>query len=492
MMKNIFAITFGTSDVQFNQDVVGRHGFIIAQNGNIFVLKHREKNIEISLRPNRDRQNYYLLSSPRIDGEKVYNHIADFLPVIELPLTLPVIKQIRKTDPELIIDCWFLVDTNQDKEKVKEQHWKNDTLFVSRIFKAKLQYVFPDEKDEKFKFHTITEELTNIDKQYLDFRRKCPYIFDLKEEEINQIFLLPQGGIDQINQALTLQLIQAYKTKVKQWQQAEDKEPKELFFVQNFLNDLNKQKIIKHLEDYDFGLIANSGFFSSADEIFKLSEFAHSKLNLDYENLDKNCNYYEDDIPENKAKDLYLHAKIYYKRGDFGNYLWRLFTLIENLYRIEVDKVFGNTENLFNEIRNNPNDNQWIKMIKKFEGLEDFLETRKMNNKKNIEWKTPNKFAYKYIFNFLIDKGFYQIDQKRKDNLNFIFNKCMPLLSKRNDIAHYLRPVTKEIIESSLPQKVTLDTLNQKWDEIFNISKEKPFGVYDDIKDDIKNILNLW
>jgi len=336
-MKNIFAITFGTSDVQFNQDVVERHGFIITQNGNIFVLKHREKNIEISLRPNRDRQNYYLLSSPRIDGEKVYNHIADFLPVIELPLTLPVIKQIRKTYPELIIDCWFLVDTNQDKEKVKEQHWKNDTLFVSRIFKAKLQYVFPDEKDEKFKYHTITEELTNIDKQYLDFRRKCPYIFDLKEEEINQIFLLPQGGIDQINHALTLQLIKSYGSKVKLYQQAEDQEPKELKFTTYFLNDLAKLQIVSLIKNgqYEGASMICKNYLNNASFCSCFDFFSLRKLCL-FEDAKAKANNLKKDL---KKLDFIRHFSEQYaniQNDVFSNSPGKfLFKSIERFYVAE-------------------------------------------------------------------------------------------------------------------------------------------------------------
>jgi len=488
-MKNIFVVTFGTSDVQFDKKVIERNGFEIISNKRTISLQHKSKSISISLKPNRDREDYFLLNSPRIDGEIVFNHITDFLPIIEIPLTLPVIQHLKLKNPELSIDKWFLFDTNQEKDKVKENHWRNDTLYISWIFKAKIQYLYPAETDEKFEIHTISEDLTNIDRQYLDFKMKCPGIFNLKEEEINQIIYLPQGGIDQINQALTLQLIQAYKTKVKQWQKAEDAEPNVLHFTYLFLNDLNKQKILKHLEDYDFGLIANSGIFNREDEVFRLSEFAYKKLNLDYDNLDRSIKYYEEDNTENRSKDLFIYSKIFLRKGDYGNYLWRLFTLLENIYRMKVDMVFGSTEKLYIEAKNQPGSNNWIKKIKEIPGLEAFLNKKEIYKNRNLEWRIPNRFAYKHIYNFFIENNYLTDEIKVVQNINYLFNKSKLLADLRNDLAHYLRPITLNIIEDALPKGISLYDLNKKWDEVFYIEDSKPFGIYEDITVEIKNLL---
>lgn len=495
-MKNIFAITFGTSDIQFNRQMVEGKGYSIRNGGNN--MKLQIKDIEISIKKNRERNDFFLLNSPRIDGEIVYNNIKDFLPIIDLPLTLPVIEHIKRTRPDASFNYWFLVDTNQDKEKVKEIHWKNDTLFVSQIFKAKIQYLFPDESDEKFKFFTISEDLTNIDKHYLDFRNKCPEIFDCKEDEINRIFLLPQGGIDQINQALTLQLIQAFKTRVSQWQQAEDADPKELKFTRYFLKDLNKQKILKNIEDYEFGLIDN--MLTDDKVVLKLCKYADLRLTLNHNQtacyLQELKKYFNGNIlfdkislkfngnkiyaDENvKLKDLYLSAKIKFYQRKYSDFLWRIFTLAENIYKIELEKYFDTKLMKFysSKLQLNDVNLKWINFLNNQDnGIVEYL------NKKGIFKSNPSRKALQKIHEYLIYKKKLVYDDQKQKAWKNVYIALEKLADTRNKIAHELSALDFKQKNNILPKNYTIEMLISDFDTIIGVSG---FDIYDLIKDEI-------
>jgi hypothetical protein len=183
--------------------------------------------------------------------------------------------------------------------------------------------------------------------------------------------LLPQGGIDQINHAITLQLIQRFKHKVRLFQQPDGLAPTELSFTHAFLNDLNKQKILKHLEDFQFGLLSELLLegFSEKDKIYNLAKYAYQKLNLNYtafpQGIEKK--YKESISVWVRCKDLYISAKINFKVGDYGNYLWKLYTLYENLYRAKCEEYIGETQNFYHQkydYDRTLTNNEWIDFLK--------------------------------------------------------------------------------------------------------------------------------
>ena len=100
--------------------------------------------------------------------------------------------------------------------------------------------------------YPVTKDVTNIDLLYEYFAKELKDLFLLPFEEIRQIFLLPQGGIDQINTALTLKIIEHFKGKVTQLQNAENSEVIALDFPRRFIQNLNKHKVLELVKNYDF------------------------------------------------------------------------------------------------------------------------------------------------------------------------------------------------------------------------------------------------
>jgi hypothetical protein len=481
-MQNIFIITLGTREVQFKKDLLKEAGFEIPEEDRD-MLKHPASEIPLfKVERNYNYPDYLCCYEPRTAGEIIIHNWDMFHKVVELPLIDNAYETILKDEP---IDQLILVYTDQhDLDLSNHQHKRNftrDTVHFREIIRKHLSTKSSVSSDDPGFDIAVEKKATDIDFQYKDFSVKCKSLFENKAD-IHQIFLLAQGGIDQINHALTLQLIQAFGSRVKLWQQAEGDLPRNLEFPFLFIRDLNKQKILKHLEDYDFGLISEFSDYLSQDAI-DLAKYASSRLNLDYSHP---TNDYINEIinAETKCRDLYICAKIFFKRGDYGNYLWRLFTLLENIYRYKCDRILGNTEKYFkhNAIENH----EWEKVLKSVDGLYEFLSS---NKRRSLKLNNPNRLVYKYIYNFLCHNHRLEDNRDFIQALNTVYNLSEKLLSEqRNNIAHYLKPISKLIIEDSLGGK-SCEDLNSNLDFIFGLNKERGFGIFDEIRERLLNLL---
>lgn len=490
--KNFVIITLGTSDVQIKTELLENSDFEIDN----FVLRHKENKVpSINLRKNRDREDSRLLDQCRRDGALIMEAGVDaYLPILDFPLTLPAIRKIIADNPDHQIHKWLFVFTNQEDPK----HRSNDTLFVRQILARKLELSYGALPTDFIDF-AVTEKVPDIDHQYIQFGLKCRQFLETPEEEVRQVTLLAQGGIDQINQALTLQLTQAFKHKLRLYQKAEDREPSLLIFPQLFLNDLNKQKIFKHLDDYDFGLITGllSHKHPHKDTIDAYSKYAYCKLNLNYTGFPAGIPSQFKEKPittETKCRDLYLSAKILYKQKDYGNYLFRMYTLLENMYRVKFDQVLGSTDGFFDAKYEDPRieNTAWLALLCDYVApelvnglnLAGYLASINIG-KKSLKVNNPSRLLYKHGYDFLISSG------ALNDTPGFVslLDKADRILSQlsnfRNKATHNLAPVSIEQLNNAIG-KGKLDELNTVLDQIFNITG---FGIYDTIRDEIKSLL---
>lgn len=496
-MKNVFIVTLGTREVQFLKEDLKNSGFNVEKTERgANLLTHSSLSEKMLVIENENYPDYFFPIQPRQAGEMILNNLDLFWSVILFPLITKSLEKIKSDN--VTIHEVIVVYTDQKylgSEPSQKRFGLKDTVNYKEIL---IQFLWKREfikKDSKLSEIAITNKATDIDFQYEDFAIKCKSLFE-EIDNINQIFLLPQGGIDQINHALTLQLIQAFGSKVKLWQQAEAEEPKELKFPFLFIQDLNKQKILKHLNDYDFGLIEK--MTSDQPNIEKLSEFANRKLNLDYSKLD-GWKYFDEDTPENRARDLYISCRIFLHKRDYANYLWRLFTLIENIYRIKVDKVLGDTSKMFKTFNGESVNSQWLDCLKSINGLHEYLSNQKLTFKNKvtkqlesapIKFQNPNRLAYKCIFEFLLNDYKSKLITSENDakNLELAYNLTEPLTKKRNELAHELKPISIEILNKIILEKER-NQLHKAFDSIFYLSPQKPFGIYDDIKKEIESLL---
>lgn len=260
-MKTVYILTFGTRDVQIKKNDLFRSQNIKLVDNEKLVLDHNREKYEICITENNNFGDYFLLKSPRKDGELILNNFEYFKDIIIFPLIYPIFENQLITENHKII----LVYTDQNQEPFRN----GDSLYYAQIFKKFLSYKKNVVNQDIFHDFSVKENLVNIDFQYSFFdkaiKEKILIPFN-NNEEISNIVLLAQGGIDQINTALTLQLIKHFGNKVKILQVKESKDEikeNELKFAYIFTRDLLFDKIIQ---------LVNRGDYTGALEMIKSFE----------------------------------------------------------------------------------------------------------------------------------------------------------------------------------------------------------------------------
>ncbi|MBK6329260.1 MAG: hypothetical protein IPF62_01605 [Bacteroidetes bacterium] len=240
--KSILVVTVGNSDIQIS-DKKYRDFTIENSEGDFYLFSKEKHKTIIELLRNRADKSTYILKSCRFDSEKIKKNYNLFRPILRFPIIEPLIKYLKKEATE--IDTIWLVYTDQEDENFR----RSDTVYAKDIIQRYLKEIMP--ACTRFNSLKVSKNLTDIDFQYNEFSKikSSPFA---KLDNIEKAYLFPQGGMDQINQALTLQFIQAFQDRAVILQKPEGADLRELKFPSIFLKELNKQKIIKHLEDYDF------------------------------------------------------------------------------------------------------------------------------------------------------------------------------------------------------------------------------------------------
>lgn len=487
-MKNYLVITLGTREIQIPVNKIEENNFeIIEEKGekfSMYFLQNKEINnllIEIK-QPTKEFPDYITINSPRKDGGIIASNFNKFQSIIDYPIVRPAIEFLKNKNINL--DVIMLVFTDQEEEylagRVAEYHKNNDSLFFAEVLEKLLKSDIYFQNTEIDLF-VVNKNVYDLAFQYDDFKRINDYL--LYPEEVKQVFLYPQGGIDQINQSLVLRLIETFKGKVKQLQKAEGADFKELDFPAKFLGSLNKQKIIKHLADYDFGAIT-----VGSKTITCLAQYANKRLNLDYvalkaySNIFKQIQYKNEvlDFPidnNEKLKDLYLSAKIYYRQGKLKDFLWRIFTVFENYTKVPIEKQFGDTDWLRKK------EFEWKEYLKKIDAnLIEHLQNTEItigNYKQKLDFSYPNRHTFWHIY-------FYLNISKNETLERKLYQKTERLSDERNKIAHSLDTITEKELNEALGKDYDCSMLLSDLDQIFNI---QGFGIYDTIKKEIEALL---
>jgi len=247
-MKNIFIVTLGSREIQFNINELRSSGFIF-QDKNVICKKDTDL-ISIEVYKNLTYPEFYCHAWPRVAGEKILDNFDIFKTLVHFPLIDSALKQILI---DYSIDTFITVFTDQKDLNLDDSkqifNYNRDTVFYKSILELTYRDKFPQIRNAEFIDIAIERKVSDIDFQYKYFADKCKVIFE-DSQNIENIFLLAQGGIDQINHALTLQLIQAFGSKVNLWQQSEIGNPRYLEFTNHFLKDLIRNQVASLI---DFG-----------------------------------------------------------------------------------------------------------------------------------------------------------------------------------------------------------------------------------------------
>lgn len=494
-MQNFLVITLGTRDVQIRKDQLLLNGFSeITEKVGQRICHYIEKNgIRIGVVENFNFPEFYTIS-PREGGSIIYEHYAMFKPVIEFPIVRDFVHEIHQKHG---IHYLLLVYTDQQKDmdagKIKrKKNFLDDTLYFKDIIQRYFQED-PAFQSVIFDEYGIETEVANIDFQYQHFKVVKSELFLNDVPKISKIFLLPQGGIDQINHAITLQLLQAYRSKVVLYQKAENDNLRQLKFPHFFLKDLNRQKILKHLDDYDFGMIGKDLVENDRLEIYHLAQYAHKRLNLQYDNLDihilklRKADFVHKPLSKwEKLIDIYLAAKINYKQQKYTEFLWRIYTLNENLSRIEVEKVLGEEKEGFMILPGGRKLTFEAALAHVASDLPKFVTSSRTPNGRKIDIDKPNRFAYWCLLPELVKRQLFAMDQNRLRLYKKIGERLERLSFLRNEVAHNLGAATLQQINNTLAKTeagYNSCRLMEDLHELFGM--QTPYGIYDDIKTEI-------
>ncbi len=482
--QNYLILTLGTRDVQLNKSALEQSNWEIIDNKFI-----RKDNLLLEVKYSPDFPTNYTLS-PRKAGKIVLENIELFMDFLSFPMITPLVAKIL--DENIPIHKCILVYTDQEQEwqdgKVKDNHYNSDTFYFKEIIYQALQRkgIFTEAQLDEY---AIYEQITNIDLHYKKFGKGMEdLIGQTDSDEIDKIYLLPQGGLDQINQAITMQLIQSFGNKVQLYEKPDGGELKKLEFTSLFLYDLHKQKINKHLQDYDFGLIDKS--LTTDKYVLALCRYANKRLKMQHNDLRNDLELinekfpnesYRFEIENNRLKDCYLAAKINYNQGNYEDFLWRMFTIYENIYLQELwtYKKDLSFQHLFRYNDGNNNNTALISYLEKNmpEGIIPYLEKRvRLNN--------PSRNLYEYLHTFLIKEGHIQ-SRGNTYSQREILTLLGKLTQLRNECAHNMQPVTQNEIDQKIKNGKQGSWL-LKFDTYFEI---KNMDVFDTIAQLVKQSL---
>ncbi len=444
---NILIITLGNSEIQFNKAYLNPFELVSEDKKTYLRLGDIAINTRINNRPGKEE--WLIPISSRLAGKVISDYWNRFKSITRFPLIEPLLDFIRIKKVNRII----LVATDQKDET----HKKGDTIYYAQIIK---KYLKQEAGLADITTLLVKSQLKDIDFQYKSIGKRIDKLLSDIDYK-TKLFVFTQGGIDQINHALSLQLIQRYPHQVQLLQKAEDEPLKKLKFQHLFLHDLTKQKILKHLEDYDFRKAAIL-VFDDIETSLEIQYYA-DRLSLLHDKIAavpfSSCWAQKSSIEQNriKLKDLTYAFKIDYRNQNYNDALTKLFTIYENIFKIFIDEYTGVESFTFynkKKIAHDTND-AWESFLKNKFG-KDILEYLK-GKREGIYLSNPNAMTYFYLIRYLVENSLIkQLSDNEIKKIDCILNDLRAL---RNEINHSLGSCREEEILNILKRhKIDLDT----------------------------------
>jgi hypothetical protein len=228
--------------------------------------------------------------------------------------------------------------------------------------------------------------------------------------------------------------------------------------------------------------------FSEAKEVIKTIKDKNDFYSLLYNQLNVEFRIQELEI------EMYYSAKIKFRQKSYSDYLWRLFTIYENIFLPYAEKILDG-KIIYNK---KSNFKEWNDLLTQYElkypGFKQQLTNVKIG-KNPLDISMPSKYAYRPIVE--IGNNNSTTSRNLPPEL-FVIADCLEELNGlRNAAAHNYKGFGLNDINSKLPKKLLgLDRRTstnggavKKFNEIlggyFN-SSHSDFGIYQKINDQIQ------
>lgn len=458
-IKKAAFITLGTRDVQLDRHKLEVSGGLLQRhNGKLFVSIN---GLSIEVREAGTRQDQpaqegrLAIVAPREGGRLILEHWHTFREALCLPLIENFLKKMKEESGHWTI---LFVYTDQSEDS---PHRFNDTLYFKELAKLYVQEKFSNVKN--FSEIAIRENPADIDFQYDSFHKKFKEnTFKEIIKESEEIWLLPQGGLDQVNQALTLQLILHARNKLRLFQQPENQGLKEIGFASKFLSTINRQIILDKAQRYDFkGILEfkndiprelnwlmtltdlaqhllEGKFYDTAPSRKKILNILKYNLRLDagtpaYDLVEKLLTRNEKKITERLMfLSLYYSLRIAYLNKEWEHFLALLFRISENALSFWMESHYKgsdpptlNFKKLRDEnLRNNPKEENQ-ELLKVLEKISQPCTIQILRDKK-IFLNNPSFHLLAKIFEHL--KG--ELFEGYNDDLRRRLREILPILGE--------------------------------------------------------------
>ncbi|MEA1986136.1 MAG: hypothetical protein U9N76_01440 [Candidatus Marinimicrobia bacterium] len=424
---------------------------------NYAILTVGNRDIKLSENINRE------FDGCREMGDFLLTNFSKLKDKIELPIIQPFLDDIKKR--KIKIDKFYLIATDQEYGDYK----KSDTINFARVIKLHLE-----RKNYKVKIILLSKNVNNFMSNYSFFENRFS---DFESDKVNKYYILPVGGMPNINTPLLLTSIFIFREKVVQYNV--DKIQRNAYqvpFNQKLLKAIENEKIKILLENFYFASISN---ISSDDFIKRISKYTYNRLsqnfdkskiiidNMMIEYLDNNLMRFSESIAnirnnsEKKLEEMYFSARIKIEQSQFVDALLRLYNFTDNLLLEEVCKLYRLDE------KTNSFRKWWEKSYKKISkenpNITDDLDEINGSKAQLSQAGIP---LYEKLIKF-------------KDEENPIFEIIKPLISitelrNKSIGAHGFDSVSINKINDKLSYfNINLRVLLQKIEKYINISFEK-------------------
>ncbi len=483
---------------------------------------------------NRDDQKTEMakISKPRSGGEEILkmfdppyvnNSVLDNL---KFPIISPAMDFVVSN--ECSLDTIILICTDQtladDRSNIR--NWDMDSLFFGKIieklidakgFFGKIKIINIGKTNQRAIEKDLSAPMLDYGFLYDEMREQLHKALEPSSNTEYSFYVLPQGGIPAINMQMLLNCMEISPQNTRQLYKNENEETIRLsdFPIKSFYRSKKKEAVINfkqtissfdyfnakateihtdsalsHIVLYAYNrLMGNYSFASELfNEYFGEIESFNSGLYQTIEDLEKkriNINY-----------ELYLRAKILFKKGDLNGFLSAIITLLERMVVKLTLKALSPKADAF---RNN------IKECMRQALLEDSFRDSLINEMSCICKEVYNG-------NFEIEKGeeillgfmsyfaAYNVIQKTNvHKLNFL-NMTVMLKPLRNRMIHIdgnaptitlggMKELWKEHFIEAKEDECTFTHFFMLGDTFFKVQKNAEYGIYGNINNVIMNKL---
>ena len=364
-------VTLGTRDLQIYKSIFADENFHSNIESKTIKVNHTED--EVTLTPNSAEEGFYIVKSPRKGGEKILRNYNVFKPHLKYPILKPSIEKIL-SDPQEKLNVVFIA-TDQDGPETR--FTLSDTIEYAYIIEKLIKEEYPTVKCDNF---IVNERVTDMDFQFKKFDNDVKNHLIDDDKKIEKIYLMAQGGIDQINMAITLKMIEHFPDLILLQKNEGEKEANESSFALTYRFSLESRKIREFIKENNYSaarkiILPLTKSNNQLKPIKNCFSFLDNRINFKHQQNISLLNQVTIDLPlqyidnykQNFPPQLFLNeldieranffytfeiasiCQLYFKKGNFSLGTLTFIRFVEELSKSLISELFDIDLNNYNE-----------------------------------------------------------------------------------------------------------------------------------------------